>query len=219
MYINLHTHRPVLSPDTFEIESVYFGQHRVPSAQPHSIGLHPWHLDGLVWDTAALWLETQAALSSTLAIGEAGLDKICQSPWGLQIQAFQQCAAMAEKMGKPLIIHCVRAHSEILALKKAWKPKQPWVFHGFDKKQAIADRLLQAGCYLSFGAALFRENSAASECLRKVPGNRFFLETDDAAISIEAVYERAAWLRGMEMGTLRQVLMDNFYAITGVKMS
>ncbi|MDO8365498.1 MAG: TatD family hydrolase [Saprospiraceae bacterium] len=210
MFINIHTHHPTLLPGLLEIESVYFGQVKAPVANMRSVGLHPWFLEGIEMEVANKWLHEQAALKNVVAIGEAGLDKVCKTPWDLQLLAFQHCIEISESVGKPLIIHCVRAFSEILALKKQWKPRQTWVFHGFDKNVLTAEMLLRAGCCLSFGAALLREKSPALQSLRACPGDRFFLETDDAAVSISAVYERTAELRGIKPGKLEGLLKVNF---------
>ncbi len=210
MFINLHTHHPTLSPGKLEIESVYFGQKNAPKASMLSVGLHPWYLAGMNLDAADAWLKEQSALASVVAIGEAGLDKACKTPWDLQVLAFQRCVEISESAGKPLILHCVRAFSEIIALKKEWKPRQTWIFHGFNKNLPTAAMLLRARCYLSFGAALFRENSHAAESLRACPPDRFFLETDDAGMSIEVIYERAAFLRGVGIQELERMAEENF---------
>lgn len=159
---------------------------------------------------AANWLAQQAVSTQTLAIGEAGLDKVCKTPWDLQIQAFQMCVQASEAFEKPLIIHCVRAYPEIIALKKAWKPRQKWIFHGFDKNLPTAAMLLRAGCSLSFGAALFHANSHAAESLLATPEDRFFLETDDADLNIQTVYEKAAAVRGVPFSNLVELMQRNF---------
>jgi len=210
VFINLHTHHPTLSPNTLEIESVYYGQQKTPVAARRSIGLHPWFLEGIDLEAARYWLLEQAELPITLAIGEAGLDKVCKTPWDLQVIAFQHCVEISEISGKPLIIHCVRAFSEVIALKTEWKPRQTWISHGFDKNPSTAAMLLQAGCCLSFGTALLREKSHAAESLRATPPDRFFLETDNAEIAISAVYERAAMLLGEELQVLERLVEWNF---------
>lgn len=215
MYFNLHTHYPTLLPNLVEIENLYWGQSRLPQASRRSVGLHPWYLDGLEMDRARTWLEEQLLFPNTLAVGEAGLDKVCATPWDLQVQAFQICVESSEKYKRPLILHCVRAYAEILALKKRWKPTQPWIFHGFDKHPSTAAMLLSAGCCLSFGAALFRKNSRAAESLRLVPEDQFFLETDDSERSIEAIYDIAAQIRGLELSALEQRVETNFTRIFG----
>lgn len=215
MHINLHTHSPILSPDLVEIENIYWGQNHLPQATRRSVGLHPWYLNGLEMGAARTWLEEQLLLPSTLAVGEAGLDKVCSTPWDLQLEAFQICVEISENYKRPLLLHCVRAYAEILALKKRWKPAQPWIFHGFDKHPATAELLINAGCCLSFGAALFRKNSRAAESLHWVPEDQFFLETDDSDLSIKAIYDLAAQIRGLELSALEQIVETNFTRVFG----
>lgn len=216
MLINFHTHHPTLSKGCLEIESVYFGQEKPYVSPLRSVGLHPWYLEGIDLDAAADWMRTQVALPATCAIGEAGLDKACKTPWDLQVRAFKHCVELSEAVDKPLILHCVRAYSETIALKREWKANQNWIFHGFDKNPATAAMLLRAGCLLSFGAVLLRERSHAAESLRIAPPDCFFLETDDARVGIEAVYERAAAIRGTEKANLEKLLEGNFKSLVGM---
>ena len=130
MFLNLHTHSPTLSPGILEIESVYYGQPDAPTAAYRSAGLHPWFLGNTDLSAAHHWLREQTARPDTLAIGEAGLDKVTSTDWAIQLTAFQYCIEVSEANHKPLIIHCVRAFGEILDLKKRWQPTQPWIFHG-----------------------------------------------------------------------------------------
>lgn len=209
MLINIHTHSPVWAPNVLAIESLYAGQPNPPVSPWQSAGLHPWHLP-TPWTSAREWLDAHAAQDNTLAIGEAGLDKVCQTPWAWQVEAFEYCIGLSEKTGKPLIIHCVRAYAEVLQLKKVHQPQQAWIFHGFDKNMATAQMALKAGAYLSFGSALFRENNHASEVLTTVPKDRFFLETDNSEWTIQQVYERAATLRSCQMAELERQMEENF---------
>ena len=59
--------------------------------------------------------------------------------------------ALSERLGKPLLLHVVRAYAEILALHKRVRPSQPWIVHGFRGKPALALQLVKAGFYLSVG--------------------------------------------------------------------
>lgn len=215
MFFNLHTHRPTLAPETVEIESVYFGQDKIPVSPRRSVGLHPWYLQEVNWNAAEQWLQEQASLPKVVAIGEAGLDKVTATSWELQVRAFQMCSDIAEAFLKPMVIHCVRAFGEILTFKKQWKPAQPWIFHGFNKSAETAGTLLNAGCRLSFGAALFRDNSHAAEALRQTPSDRFLLETDVSDFSIRQVYERAAEVRNIPLADLEQLVEANFRALFG----
>lgn len=214
-FINLHTHNPTGDPDVLEIESVYFGQEASNTPGYRSVGLHPWHLRGIDLEAAERWLREQAVFSEMLAIGEAGLDKVTDTPWEIQMDAFGRCLRVAADTGKPLIVHCVRAFGEVVQMlghpgsRSAHRPGKV-VFHGFDKHPQTAGMLLRAGCSLSFGAALFREDGHAAEALRHVPADRFFLETDVQKIDIRAVYARAAEIRQTSIPAVMEQVWENF---------
>lgn len=194
--LNVHTHCPSGNPATDEIVNMRPGESSGVLPRLYSAGLHPWFLTEMSLNSDLEWLRSHAA--NAIAIGEAGLDKLVNVPASLQMAAFRACIVVSEESGKPLIIHCVKAFDAVIALKKGLKPAQPWIIHGFDKHPQVAGELLRAGCYLSFGKALFNDRSHAARSLQAVPADRFFLETDDARdLEIEAVYVRAARIRGV----------------------
>jgi len=202
-----------------EIENLRFQQAGSAMAAYRSAGLHPWDLSAETLETASKWLLEQAESPQVIAIGEAGLDKLISPPWALQLAAFQRCVEISETTQKPLLIHCIRAFNEIIALKKLRQPQQPWIFHGFNKNQQMADMLLTEGCFLSFGKAIFQENNHAAAVLGQMPADRFFLETDDAAeLDIEAVYLKTVALRGMPLKDLQELLEARFRAVFLMKM-
>ncbi len=195
-----------------DIENRYFGQHKKQPASFFSAGLHPWYLENVDWNAAGEWLRAQAADPACLAIGEAGLDKLTQTPWEHQVTAFSICISLAAETRKPLVVHCVRAYGEVLQMlhRPPASRSLKTVFHGFDKHLQTARMLLDAGCYLSFGAALFHENSHAAETLRNTPPGRFFLETDDRNLDIRAVYARAAEIRNASEEAIADQIWRNF---------
>ena len=78
------------------------------------------------------------------------------------------------ELDKPLVIHLVKAMSELLKLKQQIKPANPWIIHGFRGKAALAEECLRHGFYLSFG------EKYQEEALRITPAGRLFLETDES---------------------------------------
>ena len=121
-----------------------------------------------------------------VAIGEAGLDTLAESPMDLQKEVFLVQANLAEETHKPLIIHCVKAWADLIACKKAVKPEMPWIIHGFRGNGELASQLVRLGFYLSFGD---RFNPSA---LRAAWPDFLFLETDDKSIDIRGVYQNVA---------------------------
>ena len=214
-FINIHTHHPTQLAATMEIESVYWGQSRIPSAEWLSVGLHPWYLKDIDWLAAEQWLREMAQNSRVVAVGEAGLDKACASDWETQLRAFRLCLQTADELQKPLVIHCVRAHAEVLAELHNF-PALKGIFHGFDKHPQTADMLLKAGCYLSFGAAILNpEKQHARNALLETPVERLFLETDNANVPIETIYREAATLRNIGLHNLQSQVKQNYLQVFG----
>jgi TatD DNase family protein len=208
MLIDIHSHKAPLQTGTLTI--VNHAHTRAGVAhEPFSAGLHPWFLDKSTLQDAKNWLQTQLTIPGCVAVGEAGLDKICDTDWQLQLEAFAFCVEIANTSSKPLVIHCVRAFEEVLSFKN--KATVPWIFHGFNKKQTVADRLLKAGAYLSFGAALLLPESPAAAALRTCPEDQFFLETDDQEVySIADIYRAAALMRGVSVPEIEVILEKNY---------
>ena len=147
------------------------------------------------------------ARNASLDAVKAGLDKLAAAPMQLQVAVFKEQVELSEKYELPLIIHCVKAMDELLALRKERAPKQPWIWHGFRGKPEQAKQLLQKGFYLSFGMHY------SSEAMNVVPDSRLFLETDDSPVDIEDVLRDAAKVRGVEVETLQAIVRKNIQDI------
>jgi TatD DNase family protein len=216
VFRDIHTHKTALQHHEWAIESLLYGQS--PSLAQYSIGLHPWFLQGIDLADAQIWLADQARLPQVLAIGEAGLDKITETPWSIQLKAFEVCIEVSESVKKPLIIHCVRAFDEILALKKQVSPLQPWILHGFNKHLQTAEQLLNAGFMLSFGKHILLENNHASSALKITPHDAYFLETDDSPLPISTIFESSASIRDTSEAMIQQEVNANISRVFGVNI-
>lgn len=80
---------------------------------------------------------------------------------------------LSETLRKPLILHIVKSFPEIIALRKQWKPTQPWIIHGFRGKPQLARELLAHGFHLSYG----KKYNPASLVI--TPVSRLLRETDE----------------------------------------
>jgi len=215
--INIHTHHPTAADSVLEIQSVRFGETPEPDASYYSVGLHPWYLEGISRENALIWLREQAARPEVLAVGEAGLDKLTGAAWDVQMQAFEWCIEVSEESGMPLVVHCVRAYEEILSVKKRLQPKQPWMIHGFRKNLSVAKRLLDAGCMLSYGAALLQPQAALQEAFIYTPDDSFFLETDDQNVDIRQIYAAAAEIRQVSVEKMERMMWENFHRVFALR--
>lgn len=154
-----------------------------------SAGIHPWDAGNV----RSTWMENMEILLNfehLVALGECGLDKSVPVALEQQLQIFELQIKLAESHKKPMIIHCVGYFNELVNLRKAVNPKQPWIIHGFRGKPELADQLVRAGFYLSFGEFF---NPAS---VKITPIERIFAETDESEICIEEVYDRLATLKG-----------------------
>ena len=140
-------------------------------ASSYAVGVHPWRAAFL--DETAGLLESLAASPRCLAVGETGLDRRRGPSLDCQIRAFRLHIALSERLGKPLIIHCVGCAAEILAHHRELRPHQPWIIHGFRGKPELARQMLARGLYLSLGVR-FNPDTA-----RIIPDDRLLIETDD----------------------------------------
>lgn len=213
-YYNIHTHHAAWEADCLSVRNIS-ADFQLPLPGDYcSIGLHPWYLDHA--DERYHWLQQQATQPQVLAIGECGLDKVQGGEWGMQVHWFRQQIQLANRLKKPLIIHCVRAFQEVLQLLKEEQAAVPVIFHGFHKKSQVAELLLSHGYMLSFGAALLRNNAMLAGVFEQVPPGQFFLETDDAPVSVKELYAIAAQIRKTEEDAIILQLQKNFKNIFGV---
>lgn len=173
----------------------------------YSVGIHPWNLTASNFDQQRDFLIELLPNKQVVAIGEAGLDKLTETPMALQTQAFAMQIQLSETYGLPLIIHCVKAMDQLLAAKKQFQPRQPWIWHGFRGKPEQAMQLLKQGFYLSLGEYY------PDETMRLIPDDRLFLETDESSLDIEDILRRAAEVRGVEAGVLRGAVRGNIQKV------
>jgi len=210
-YIDIHTHTFYEAEDTTILLNVFPGDtENLKKPALKSVGLHPWHIEQDTWETNLKLLENLIGSDDMIAIGEAGLDKTIKINYTLQNEIFKRHIAIAEKSRKPLIIHCVRSYSEMLACRKRSDQSVPWIFHWFNANSQIANELIRKNCYLSFGHMLFNEQSMAFRTFKDIPEENLFFETDDAGYSIQQIYEKAALLRNMSIDKVKMRINDNF---------
>ncbi|NAW52190.1 deoxyribonuclease [Elizabethkingia argentiflava] len=181
------------------------------SSSPYSIGLHP-HDIKQNWKKQMKQVYEISKQNTCIALGECGLDALAPTSNGEQIKVFEAHITQAEALKKPIIIHCVRRHHEVMNIcKDLCIPK---IIHGFNKKDRIAELLLSHGFYLSFGASLMNSISLQT-IFKNLPEESFVLETDTAHLDIQILYEKAAQLRGVSVGDLEYMIDNNLKNIFG----
>ena len=171
------------------------------------MGIHPWHIDENTVAAEMAKVKMASELKNVLAIGECGLDRVCKTSYKLQEKIFIEQLLWANEIAKPLIIHCVRAHREILFLLKEYNNLAPVIFHGFNNNEEIANSIIEAGCMISFGKSLMYPN--AENVFSKIPIENIFLETDDNEIIIDDIYKQAAKIKNISTERLSLQIQKN----------
>lgn len=187
--IDFHAHHPSL------------GGERVVQDGVDTRGCHPWKL----LSEAGLAIISTHTEGPFLAVGESGLDRLCDTPYDLQLRVFREEVRRSEEMQKPLILHCVRAIDDVLRIRKEMHAGQPWIWHGFRGRAQQVVQLLPHGFYFSFGW------QHHTDALRACPLDRLLLETDeDTEHPIALLYERVAQALDLPLENLVCQMHQNF---------
>jgi TatD DNase family protein len=210
-FINLHTHQFSKDSEVIEIVNQYPWAFDA-SIPNYSIGIHPWFIDENRLAADLDCIAEKLQLAPCLALGECGLDKRIDIPMVVQMSVFRKQLEIAMQTHKPIVLHCVAAYDEVIAIKKEMKIANPLIVHGFSKNKQVAQSLLNNGFYLSFGKYLVR-NPEMEKVLKFVPENQILLETDTIEESIYQVYEKAAAVKGISVAEMKAIVFDNFSRI------
>lgn len=170
-----------------------------------------------------------AAHPKVIAIGECGLDYFRlkdESEKENQKKLFEAHIALAEELGKPLMLHIRSsaktsdAYEEVLEILNA-HPSARAHAHFFAAPWSMAERFLERGITLSFtGVITFTHDY--DEVIQKVPLNMLMAETDAPFVApvpyrgkraepphVRQVVTQLAAIRGVGEEELRQAVLDN----------
>lgn len=208
--------------------------HQYPSGVFAAIGFHPTHVEGprgnvfLVEDFDAL-----AQDAAVVAIGECGLDyfRMDQSRRGelmvLQKKVLWQQIELATLRCLPMIVHCRDAYDDLITMLSDAVARgmleRRGVIHCYLSDWKHAEAFLDLGFSLSFtGIITFTDDEALLDVVRKVPVDRFCIETDapylspvpqrgkrNEPLNVEFIAEFVAALRGMSPEDVLSATLGN----------
>ena len=159
-----------------------------------------------------------------VAIGEIGLDYHYDDvPRDIQQHWFDRQMDLADRLGKPVVIHEREAHGDGMEIVRKWADKVPGVFHCFSGSAEMAQELVRLGWYVSFtGVVTFKNARRALEAIAAVPMERIMIETDCPYLSpvpwrgkpnepalVAFTAETVALERGMDPAELWTLCGDN----------
>jgi TatD DNase family protein len=210
-YIDIHTHKSGIDENVFALENITIDENfNLEIDHFYSIGLHPWYLEKEFKEQDFQDLEILSNSPQIIAIGEIGLDRMIETDFNLQIEMFERQLLLAEKVNKPVLIHCVKAFSEIISVKKRLKPRINMIIHGFNQNEQILVQLLKHNFFLSIGEAVLNPNSNAAMLIQQIPIECLFLETDDSNVSIKEIYQESAKILKISENELINQINQNF---------
>ena len=134
----------------------------------------------------------------------------------------------AHPLNKPLIIHTRDAQADTLAILRAEKAENVGgILHCFTESWEMAEQAIAMGFYISFsGIVTFKNASALREVAKKVPADRFLIETDAPYLApvphrgkqnqpayVVEVAKHLASIRGTSVAEIAQQSSDNFHRL------
>lgn len=181
--MDIHTHHP-----------------RCGVLSPTMAGIHPW---------CAKRGEELPDFGAYDIIGETGLDYACEVDKAIQERLFRAHLEAAEQLGKPVVLHVVRAFEPTIKILAEYNIVGV-VFHGFTGSEQQAKEAIKRGYYLSFGARSLR-SSKTRQAIASTPLERLFCETDDdPALDIADIYAEVAEIKGTTLDELKRVIYENY---------
>lgn len=194
-----------------------------------SVGVHPNEQEGE--DPTVERLVELAADDHVVAIGETGLDYF-RSEGDLEWQRdrFRRHIQAARQVNKPLIIHMRDATEDTLKiLEQEGASEVGGVMHCFTGNWETAQKALALNFYISFsGIVTFKSAEELREVARKVPEDRFLVETDCPYLApvphrgktnepayVRYVAETIAQLRDSDYTAVAHLSTNNFTRLFG----
>ncbi|MGI9280803.1 MAG: TatD family hydrolase [Endozoicomonas sp.] len=146
-----------------------------------ALGLHPYflknHEESHLNELKRCLIREQESVS---AIGEIGLDYALPEPnHERQLHYFVRQLELADQFNLPVILHCRKAHDEILKQLRHFKLKRSGIVHAFSGSEQQARHYIELGFKLGFGGTLTYERARKTRQLAaSLPLSSMVLETD-----------------------------------------
>lgn len=145
-----------------------------------ALGLHPlWIASHQDADIEKLDFALLHTSKQCVAIGECGLD-FAMDPPQIEKQIFfvQKQLVLAQKYGLPVILHCRKAHNELLQILNQF-PNVKGVLHGFTGSEQLGLEYIRRGFLLGIGGSItYPRAHKTRKAVASLPLSSLVLETD-----------------------------------------
>lgn len=198
-----------------------------------AVGLHPLDTDKWTSSMASEILSLASSDERVVAIGEIGLDFYKAENHEQQKVILLEQLAIADRLGKPVIIHCRDAASSLREVFKEFAQERApvrGVMHCWGGTPEETQWFLDLGFYISFsGIVTFKNATQVQDSCRLVPSDRLLIETDCPFLApvpkrgkrnepafVRYVAESVAQLRNVSLDTLAAVTTENARNLFGL---
>ncbi|MDD5579723.1 MAG: TatD family hydrolase [Methylobacter sp.] len=192
-----------------------------------TVGVHPNTQDGN--DPSVDELVALGSQDKVIGIGETGLDYFrSEGDLGWQQQRFRNHINAAKILKKPLIIHTREAKQDTLRILEEERAGEVGgIIHCFTEDWEFAQKALDLNFYISFsGIVTFNNAKEIKAVAKKVPADRFLIETDSPYLApmpfrgkanypmyVRYVAEHIAELRGTTLNQIADLSTKNFNSL------
>ena len=182
---NIHNH--IADYPDKNVLDIGIDEKEAANAPLFSTGIHPKLIDNAFDDKFKI-VSHLASLPNCAAIGECGIDVFSSATVAEQKETFIKHLNLAQQYNKPVIIHCVRAYSEIISALNATHFLLPVVMHSYNGNIQTTQQLIRhENIYFSFSDKCLTPNCAASKSLVIIPLNRILIETDNSSSPLKPI--------------------------------
>ncbi len=194
-----------------------------------TIGFHPQNAVRLR-DCDLPLLAELSRHPKVVAIGEIGLDFYRErAPHQIQLEALQRQLELAGELNLPVVLHCRRAHEELLSLLTQWRVEPGaddsprGIIHCFSGDAELAWRYLELGFFISLaGPVTYPLSRGMIDLVQRLPLDRLVVETDSPFLTpqryrghrnepayLPLIVERIAEIRGITVQSLAESTTRN----------
>ncbi|QUM83544.1 TatD family hydrolase [Moritella sp. 28] len=150
-----------------------------------ALGIHPYFLADFDYSHLQLLGAHLAAEKGIVAVGEFGLDKAVGFPFEQQLQICKQQLLLAKHYDLPVILHCRKAHNELIQLLQLVKLPRGGVLHGFSGSSQLGMQYIKLGFKLGIGGVITYPRAIKTrQAVSELPLTSLLLETDSPDMPI-----------------------------------
>ena len=177
-------------------------------------------------------IEELCRMECCVAVGEIGLDyywpepdPIVQKPW------FERQMDLAERIGKPMVVHSRDAAQDTYEMMKAAHAENiGGVVHCFSYSKEMAKQFVDMNFYIGVGGVLtFKNSKKLKEVVEYIPLDYIVLETDcpylaptpyrgkrNSSLFLPYVIEAISEIKGISREEVEQVTWENAHKLYGL---